>query len=81
MLKDAASLAIYGARAASGVILITTKKGKEGKFSVSYTGFTGISAPEKTIKLLNATQYGTLMNEKAAAAGQSIPYGPGTQRA
>ncbi|MDD5150474.1 MAG: TonB-dependent receptor, partial [Flavobacterium sp.] len=74
VLKDAASLAIYGARAASGVIMITTKKGKEGKFSVSYTGFTGISSPEKTIKLLNATQYGALMNEKAGAAGQSIPY-------
>jgi len=74
VLKDAASLAIYGARAASGVILITTKKGKAGKFSVSYSGFTGISAPEKTVKLLNATQYGVIMNEKAGAAGQAIPY-------
>jgi TonB-linked SusC/RagA family outer membrane protein len=74
VLKDAASLAIYGARAASGVIMITTKKGKAGKFSVSYTGFTGISAPEKTLKLLNATQYGALMNEKAGAAGTAIPY-------
>ena len=74
VLKDAASLAIYGARAASGVIIITTKKGKAGKFSVSYTGFTGVSAPEKTLKLLNATQYGALMNEKAGAAGQNIPY-------
>lgn len=74
VLKDAASLAIYGARAASGVIIITTKKGKSGKFSVSYTGFTGISSPEKTIKLLNATQYGALMNEKAAAAGAAVPY-------
>ena len=74
VLKDAASLAIYGARAASGVIIITTKKGKAGKFSVSYSGFTGISGPEKTLKLLNATQYGAIMNEKAGAAGQSIPY-------
>ena len=74
VLKDAASLAIYGARAASGVIIITTKKGKAGKFSVSYTGFTGVSAPEKTLKLLNATQYGAIMNEKAGAAGQNIPY-------
>lgn len=74
VLKDAASLAIYGARAASGVILITTKKGKSGKFSVSYNGFTGVSAPAKTLNLLNATQYGALMNEKAAAAGQAIPY-------
>ena len=74
VLKDAASLAIYGARAASGVIIITTKKGKAGKFSVSYSGFNGISAPEKTLKLLNATQYGAIMNEKAGAAGQAIPY-------
>lgn len=74
VLKDAASLAIYGARAASGVILITTKKGKSGKFSVSYNGFTGVSAPAKTLNLLNATQYGVLMNEKAGAAGQTIPY-------
>jgi TonB-linked SusC/RagA family outer membrane protein len=74
VLKDAASLAIYGARAASGVILITTKKGKSGKFSVSYLGFMGVSAPDKTLNLLNATQYGALMNEKAGAAGETIPY-------
>jgi TonB-linked SusC/RagA family outer membrane protein len=74
VLKDAASLAIYGARAASGVILITTKKGKSGKINVSYTGFAGISAPEKTIKLLNATQYGALMNEKSVAAGGNVVY-------
>ena len=74
VLKDAASLAIYGARAASGVIIVTTKKGKAGKFSVSYTGYTGISSPEKTLHLLNSTQYGALMNEKAGAAGQNLPY-------
>jgi TonB-linked SusC/RagA family outer membrane protein len=74
VLKDAASLAIYGARAASGVILVTTKKGKSGKISVNYTGFTGVSAPEKTLKLLNATQYGALMNEKSVAGGGPILY-------
>lgn len=74
VLKDAASLAIYGARAASGVILITTKKGKAGKINVSYTGFTGVSGPEKTLKLLNATQYGALMNEKSIAAGGNVLY-------
>jgi len=41
VLKDAASAAIYGARSAAGVILITTKKGKSGKLTVNYTGFTG----------------------------------------
>ncbi len=76
VLKDAASLAIYGARAASGVILVSTKKGKKGKISVNYTGFTGSSSPEKKLQLLNATQYGALMNERFAAGGQpgSIPY-------
>lgn len=74
VLKDAASLAIYGARAAAGVILITTKQGKSGKITVGYSGFAGVSGPSKTLKLLNATQYGVLMNEKAGAAGETIPY-------
>ena len=74
VLKDAASLAIYGARAASGVILVTTKKGQAGKIIVNYTGFAGFSSPEKTLDLLNATQYGALMNEKSIAAGGDVPY-------
>ncbi len=74
VIKDAASAAIYGSRSASGVILVTTKKGKSGKISVSYSGYTGVSAPAKTLSLLNATQYGAIMNEKAGAAGQAIPY-------
>ncbi|MDZ4329306.1 MAG: SusC/RagA family TonB-linked outer membrane protein, partial [Flavobacterium sp.] len=69
VLKDAASAAIYGTRAATGVILVTTKKGKSGKISVNYNGFSGISSPEKTLNLLNATQYGALLNEKSVAAG------------
>ena len=72
VLKDAASLAIYGARAASGVILVTTKKGEAGKLNVNYTGYAGFSAPEKTLDLLNATEYGALMNEKSVAAGGPI---------
>ncbi|MFM2228786.1 MAG: Vitamin transporter BtuB [Bacteroidota bacterium] len=74
VLKDAASAAIYGTRAAKGVILITTKKGKKGKMSVSYNGFTGSSAPRKTINLLNATEYATIMNEKSLAGGGPIKY-------
>ncbi|MGZ9674967.1 SusC/RagA family TonB-linked outer membrane protein [Flavobacterium sp. GNP001] len=71
VLKDAASAAIYGTRAATGVILITTKKGKNGKIAVSYTGFSGFSSPEKMLNLLNATQYATILNEKSTAAGGS----------
>ena len=72
VLKDAASLAIYGARAASGAILVTTKKGKLGKVSVNYTGFTGVSSASKKLSLLNATEYAALMNEKSVAGGGQI---------
>ncbi|RJE75435.1 SusC/RagA family TonB-linked outer membrane protein [Reichenbachiella sp. MSK19-1] len=74
VLKDAASQAIYGTRGASGVILVTTKKGQEGRTKVSYNGFYGTSAPARRLSLTNATEYATLMNESAIAAGQPIPY-------
>jgi len=74
VLKDAASLAIYGSRSAGGVILVTTKKGKSGKISVNYTGFSGVSAPARVLKLLNATQYGTIMNEQSVNGGGGILY-------
>lgn len=63
VLKDAASQAIYGARAAAGVILVTTKTGKSGKLTVNYNGYTGLSAPAQKLDLLNARQYATLINE------------------
>ena len=66
VLKDAASQAIYGARAAAGVVLVTTKKGKLGKLTVSYNGYTGLSGPARKLDLLNATEYATLFNEKYA---------------
>ncbi|MCD0475973.1 TonB-dependent receptor [Flavobacterium sp. EDS] len=66
VLKDAASQAIYGARAAAGVIIVTTKKGKSGKMSVSYNGYTGFSSAARKLDLLNATEYATLRNEKYA---------------
>ena len=72
VLKDAASQAIYGARSAAGVILITTKKGKSGKISVNYNYFTGISSAARKLDLLNATQYATLLNEKSVAGGGNI---------
>lgn len=71
VLKDATSAAIYGTRAATGVILVTTKKGVAGKITVNYNAFYGSSAPAKELKLLNATQYATIINEKYTAAGQS----------
>lgn len=74
VLKDAASAAIYGTRAATGVILITTKKGKAGKLNIMYNGFYGISSPETKLKLLNATQYAAILNERSVAGGGSIIY-------
>lgn len=74
VLKDAASSAIYGTRAAGGVILVTTKKGRAGKAIVSYNGFYGVSAPAKMLNLLNATQYAVLRNESSVAAGKNIVF-------
>jgi TonB-linked SusC/RagA family outer membrane protein len=74
VLKDAASAAIYGARGANGVVLITTKTGKTNtKMSVTYNGYYGVQNPWKKIPLLNAREYIMLTNEAAINAGQS-PY-------
>lgn len=53
VLKDASSSAIYGSRAANGVILITTKKGAEGKASISYNGYVSFQKPSNTINTVN----------------------------
>lgn len=63
VLKDAASAAIYGSRAANGVILVTTKQGKAGKASISYDGYVGFQNVYKMAPLLNAQEYATIMNE------------------
>lgn len=72
VLKDAASQAIYGARGATGVILVTTKQGASGKLSVSYNGYTGVSGPARKLNLLNSEQYATLRNEASVAGGGGI---------
>jgi len=72
VLKDAASSAIYGTRAATGVILVTTKKGRPGKPVVSFNGYYGISEPAKVLDLANATQYAVLRNESSVAAGGNV---------
>ena len=66
MLKDA-SAAVYGARAANGVILVTTKKGKLGAPSISYSGTFGFTNEVSRPKMLNAYDYGRLYNAVAAA--------------
>ena len=75
VLKDAASGAIYGARAANGVVLITTKSGKKGnKFEVGYDAYYGVQNPWKKIQLLNSEQYMEIQNEAAANGGSNIPF-------
>ncbi|MDO1449389.1 TonB-dependent receptor [Rhodocytophaga aerolata] len=63
VLKDASATAIYGARGANGVILITTKRGKAGASRVTYEGYYGIQQASKQLDVLNATQYAQLENE------------------
>lgn len=67
VLKDAASAAIYGARAANGVILVTTKQGKTGKVRISYDGYYGVQQIAKKPELLNAKQYMEIMDRKDGA--------------
>ncbi|WP_071145624.1 SusC/RagA family TonB-linked outer membrane protein [Bacteroides ihuae] len=74
ILKDAASAAIYGARAANGVILVTTKSGTKGKTSVSYDVSYGWQNPWKKKSVLNATEYMVIMNEGQINDGNAPRY-------
>src|SRR5690606_33717182 len=74
VLKDASSQAIDGARAAAGVISVTTKKGKAGAMRINYNAYYGTSEPARKLSLLNGTEYATLRNESALAAGNALPF-------
>lgn len=69
VLKDAASAAIYGSRAANGVVLVTTKQGKAGKASIEYDGYFGVQNPYKMTPVLNAQEYVIIMNEAKVNSG------------
>lgn len=69
VLKDGAATAIYGSRAANGVILITTKKGRNGRFSVNYNNLFSVASVVKQFDLLGTPDFLTISNEKAAKAG------------
>jgi TonB-dependent starch-binding outer membrane protein SusC len=64
VLKDASATAIYGSRASNGVIIITTKKGKEDKFVLNYTGNYSISKPAKYHDVLSADEYRTMVGQQ-----------------
>ena len=68
VLKDASAAAIYGSRAANGVIVITTKKGSKGAIKVSFSSQTGINTVANTVDVLGADEFRALVNEKGTAA-------------
>ena len=72
VLKDAASAAIYGARAANGVILVTTKQGKVGKMQISYDGYYGIQNVAKMLPIVNAREYMAIVNEGRFNDGNAL---------
>ena len=74
ILKDAASAAIYGARAANGVVLVTTKSGSEGKTSINYDFSYGWQNPWKKRSMLNAKEYMIIMNEAQLNDGNKPRY-------
>lgn len=78
VLKDAASAAIYGSRAANGVILITTKKGKVGKVQVNYNGNVGWQQATRQPKSATGWQYAELYNRAMMADGKALPDGTTT---
>ena len=69
VLKDAASAAIYGAQAANGVVIVTTKSGKKGHAQVTFDGYYGWQTVAKKVKMLNASQYMQLMDEQNINSG------------
>lgn len=71
-LKDAASSAIYGSRAAYGVVLVTTKQGKKEKMNVSYSGYVAWSNPTYKPEYVNSTQYAELYNEALYNSNPSL---------
>lgn len=79
VLKDASAAAIYGARAANGVIIITTKRGSSGKAKISLNTFVGFQEATNTLDLLNAQQYQQVYNQVTENSGQNrIPNLDGT---
>lgn len=74
VLKDAASASIYGNRAANGVILVTTKKGKDGKMNIEYNGYYGQQSPTNIPKYLGSPQYARLLNEALTNAGRPVRF-------
>ena len=78
VLKDASATAIYGSRGANGVVMVTTKRGQAGRQQVAYSGYYGMQAPYKRIDMLDAREFATLANVRAANDGEN-PYFDATE--
>lgn len=76
VLKDASASAIYGVRAANGVILITTKRGTTGKPTISYDGYFGMQLPVNIMRMATTDQYVELLNEAYSGTPGYIPKDP-----
>lgn len=74
ILKDASATAVYGSRAANGVILVTTKRGSEGKPTFNYNGFVGLQSPTRYPDVLNAYQYAVTKNVAVENMGKPPQY-------
>ena len=74
VLKDASAAAIYGVRAANGVILVTTKKGETGRVRVAYDGYAGVQVPTNILKMANTEQYVEMYNlaKTSTAAAKDV---------
>ena len=73
VLKDAASAAIYGAQAANGVVLVTTKSGKEGSSKITYDGYVGWQTLGRKFEMLNSNQYMQIMDEALLNSNNMSP--------
>ena len=74
ILKDASATAIYGSRGANGVILITTKKGKSDRLTLSYNTYTGVQRVAKKMDVLSTDQYIDVINELSVARGDNLVF-------
>ena len=74
VLKDASAAAIYGVRAANGVILVTTKKGETGRVRVAYDGYAGVQVPTNILRMANTEQYVEMYNlaKTSTAAAKNV---------
>ncbi len=72
VLKDASATAIYGSRASNGVVLVTTKRGQDGKAQVSYDGYVGWQAIPKYLDVMNLKEYADFYNARQETRGYGI---------